>query len=155
MSISIWLYWRCTCCRNRDPGSPHHEPISMGNKHATWKCGFECLCACASVCLRLLCALCACVPCPRTINIVIDTYSLYAYKGVLLSASSSFNLEGPIRWRMGWPRVAGRGGPRHALMMVVICSNTMFYVDRLHKIVAAQCACCSDFLGNAMRLFST
>ena len=22
-------------------------------------------------------------------------------------------LEGPIRWRMGWPHVAGRGGPRH------------------------------------------
>ena len=32
-----------------------------------------------------------------------------------------------------------------------VLSNTMFYVDRLHKLVAAQCAC-SDLLGNANSL---
>ena len=56
-------------------------------------------------------------------------------------------LEGPIRWRLGWPRVAGRGGARHTRAYDDVCyilSNTMFYVDRLHKLVAAQCAC-SDF----------
>ena len=39
-------------------------------------------------------------------------------------------LEGPIRWRMGWPHVAGRGGPRHT---------------RTHRnfgTLATQCACC-------------
>ena len=118
----------------------------------------ECLCACASVpvCLRLLCALCACVPCPRAINIVIDTYSLYAYEGVLLSASSTFTLEGPIRGGWVGPEWRGGVGPATlALMMMFLLFETMFYADRLHKLVAAQCACCSHWLGNAMRLFST
>ena len=44
---------------------------------------------------------------------MIETYSLYAYKGVLLSASYILMWMGPLRWRMGWPRVAGRGGARH------------------------------------------
>ena len=58
-------------------------------------------------------------------------------------------LEGPIRWRMGWPRV-GSGGALHTrayddvCFLFFNCSNTMVYVDRLHKLVAAQCAC-SDF----------
>ena len=129
-----------------------------------------CLCACVSptpVCLVCLCALARFGP--RTINIVIETYmrikayQVYIYirftKQSILSASSIFNLEGPIRWRMGWPRVAGRGGPATRVRayddVYVVLSNTMFYVDRLHKLVAAQCACCSDLLGNAMRLFST
>jgi hypothetical protein len=30
-----------------------------------------------------------------------------------LTSTAYSVLEGPIRWMMGWPRVAGRGGPRH------------------------------------------
>ncbi len=44
--------------------------------------------------------------------------------------------------------MAGRGGPRHTRAyddICFMCYNTMFYVDRLHKLVGA----CSDFVGNA------
>ena len=89
--------------------SPHHEP--MGNTDATWKCGLSacvCVCLCACVSPTPVCALCACVHCTRAINIMIDTYSLYAYKCVLLSASSILNLEGPIRG--GWVGPEWLGG---------------------------------------------
>ena len=117
----------------------------------------ECLCACAfvPVFLRLLCALCACVPWqglgPRTINIVVETYMLikaypvYIYirfTHTILNASSIFNWEGPIRWRMGWPRVAGRGGPRHTrvMMMVIFVEHNVFML-----------IVCTN-IGSAMRL---
>ena len=138
------------------PSSPHHEP--MGNKHATWKCGLS---ACARVPL-CLCVSDSCVPCvPVCLGKVWPAHykhcdrDIYAHTGVpgihlhsiykktILSASSIFNLEGPIRWRMGWPRVAGRGGPRHTrahlclMMFIFNAFNIMFYDDRLRKLVCA------------------
>jgi len=59
MFISVLLYWRCTCCRNQFTSSR-----TNGQQTCNMEVWAECLCACASVpvCLRLLCALCACVP---------------------------------------------------------------------------------------------
>ena len=71
-------------------------------------------------------------------------------------------LAGPIRWRMGWPHVAGRGGPRHtrtranfgislarAQTLVFHFSSAVRLSDNIchscelqfHFHLAAQCVC--------------
>jgi len=110
----------------------------------------------------------AALPCCMCVAHIIN---IQVNKGVEYIHSSAFyeyhalnlNSKLSIGWGLfagGWVGPEWRGGVSPAtlalmMMFVLFVSNTMFCVDRLHKLVAAQCACCSDFLGNAMRLFST
>ena len=90
----------------------------------------------------------------------IKAYQVYIYIRVtktILSEISIFNWEGLFAG--GWGGPEWRGGVCPATRAYddgyFVFSNTMFYVDRLHIILPTQRASCFDFLGNAMRLFST
>ena len=157
----LLLDWRCTRCK-LEPGvnssctngahaqcpKMHTRGTEAHNRHTSTQ--VACVC----------CAHYTCIAIHIQVNKETEYIHISAFtntstfsKKAILSAVSL--LEGPFPWRMGWPRVAGRGGPRHTRVMMMVICLTMFYVDRLHKTVAAQCACCYDCLGNAMRSLST